>query len=236
MSSTAFSVVPRAIVIVLVTLAAASALAAARTIPPHEHRGIIPAYRGAPPSIRLTAEEKVALEHDEPVYRIEEVDGNVHAVAIFPVNASGECVWSLLLDFSAYARGVRDLLESELYRQDGHDYYVKFRYRHWLLGGYTYFVRHTYPGSSAGWGTWTLDYARRSDLDDSVGFWRVEAVSDNVERSLVFYSATVRHRGWSPWWLRRVFVKGALAETAQWVREHSEEHWMAAGKDRCVQP
>lgn len=222
-------------VLILGVLVAPSALGSAQTIPPHEHQGIIPAYQGAPPSIRLTAAEKDTLRRDQSVYRVEEVDGNVHAVAIFPVNAPPACVWSLLLDFPVYTQGILDLLESELYRRDGHDYYVKFRYRHWLLGNYTYYVRHTYPGSSAGWGTWTLDYSRRSDLHDSVGFWRVEAVAGDAARSRVFYSAIVRHRGWSPWWLRRVFAEGALSETSEWVREQSEQRWNAAGKVQCVQ-
>lgn len=223
-----------ALVLPLIVLAAPSAPGLEQTHPRHEHQGIIPAYRGAPPRIGLSAEEQNTVGRDQYVRRIEEVDGNVQAVTVFSVNAPAACVWSLLLDFPAYARGLEDMSISELYRRDGRDYYVEFRYRHWLLGSHTYFVRHTYPGSVAGWGTWTLDYDRRSDLDDSVGFWRVEPVKGNADRSNVFYSATVRYRGWAPWWIMRMFVEGTLAETADWVKAYSEERWSEAGGDRCL--
>jgi hypothetical protein len=223
-----------ALVLVSVTLAAPLVVALEQTITPHEHQGVIPAYRGAPPSIRLTAEEKEILERGQFIRRVEQLDSNVQAVTIFNVNAPTECVWSVLLDFPAYSRGLRNMLESEVYRTDGHDFYVRFRYRHWLLGNYIYFIRHTYPGSASGWGTWTLDYDHRSDLDDSVGFWRVEPVAGNATRSRVFYSAKVLYKGWAPAWLRRIFAEGALAETAAWVGKHSETRWTSAGGNQCA--
>ena len=129
-----------ALVLPLIVLAAPSAPGLEQTHPRHEHQGIIPAYRGAPPRIGLSAEEQNTVGRDQYVRRIEEVDGNVQAVTVFSVNAPAACVWSLLLDFPAYARGLEDMSISELYRRDGRDYYVEFRYRHWLLGSHTYFV------------------------------------------------------------------------------------------------
>ena len=225
---------PAALILLLAALAAPMVFATQQTVPSHGHQGIIPAYTGAPPSIRLSTGDQATLGRGESVRRVQERDGNVHALAVFTVNAPAECVWSLLLDFPAYARGLRDMSESALYRKDGRDFYVRFRYRHWLLGSYTYYVRHTYPGSAKGWGTWTLDYEHRSDLDDSVGFWRVEPVVGDGQSSRVFYSATVRYRGWAPAWLRRVFVEGALAETAAWVGKSAEARWTAAGGTQCM--
>ena len=40
--------------------------------------------------------------------------------------------------------------------------------------GIDYYIEHIIH-TDEGWVTWTLDYSRKSDLDDSVGYWRVTA-------------------------------------------------------------
>ena len=60
-----------------------------------------------------------------------------------------------------------------------------------------YFIHHTYyPELSSI--TWTLDYARESQLDESVGFWYIEEHPDTPGHTRVFYSVNVLLGNWVP--------------------------------------
>ena len=128
----------------------------------------------------------------------------------------------MLRDFPTYPDWVDGLEASEIYRQDGDDIHVTFVWRQWLIGDVTYHVRHTYPGEVAGWGTWTLDYSRRSDLDDTVGFWRVEPVDGDPDRADVVYSTRVRLRGFLLRWVADWLVEDTLQSVATGLKERAE--------------
>ncbi len=191
----------------------------------HEHEGIIPAYDGAPPKITLSALEYDVLKHGEAVHKSIDVNGMVGAVAVFRISAPPATVWSVLSEFGSYQAWVDGLVESDIYRREGNDIYVKFRYQHWLAGEYTYYIHHTFPGEQTGWGTWTLDYSRRSDLDDSVGFWRLSSVPGDPLRSDVTYFTDVRLKGWLASLTRDAMVSSALHIAAGWVKEQSERRY-----------
>ncbi len=197
----------------------------ALAIPRHEHQGIIPAFDGAPPKITLSALEYDVLEDGEAVHKSIDVNGMVAAVAVFRVSAPPTTVWSVIFEFGSYPAWVDGLVESDIYRREGDDIFVKFRYRHWLAGEYTYYIHHTYPGEKTGWGTWTLDYSRRSDLDDSVGFWRVSSVPGDPLRSDVTYVTDVRLKGWLASLTRDALARDALDTASVWVKEQSERRY-----------
>ena len=84
-----------------------------------------------------------------------------------------------------------------------------------------YFIDHTYPAGED-WGTWTLDYSRESDLDDSVGMWRVTALPDDPSKSRVEYSVDIKVSGWVPGFVRDMLVKQGLKDATSWVKEQAE--------------
>ena len=53
-----------------------------------------------------------------------------------------------------------------------------------------------------------LDYARRSDLDDTVGYWFVDSTDRSSCR--VFYSCECKLRGWVPTPVYNMLTKEAL--------------------------
>ena len=72
----------------------------------------------------------------------------------------------------------------------------------------------------------SLDYDRRSDLDDSVGYWYVQPGARNSCR--VFYSCECKLRGWVPGPVLNLLQKEALKKATTWVNEESLKEWHAA--------
>ena len=58
-----------------------------------------------------------------------------------------------------------------------------------------YYVKHRL-NREEGYVTWTLDYSRYSDLDDSTGYWYMYPSPDNPGKTRVEYTIDVRISGW----------------------------------------
>lgn len=180
-------------------------------------------YEDGPPDIGLSATDLADLASGETLIRRVRINEDDRAFAVVRVNASPTAVWSVLLDFDVYPQWVDGLESSKIYERDGSDIYVTFGYQHWLVGEVTYHVRHTYPGETAGWGTWTLDYRRRSDLDDTVGFWWVSAVTDDPDSADVAYSTRIRLGGWLERWFGDLLIEDTLRAVTGGLRSRVEE-------------
>lgn len=200
----------------VLTLAALAADANA----PHEHQGVVPAYKGAPPPVTLAAEESAKLAAGEMVLKQSRSANGGRGVAFLDVRATPATIWSRILDFGKYPQWVDNVDACEVYKRDGKNVYARF-----VLDPFgmtvEYFVKHTYD-PTAGWMTWTLDYARQSDLDDSVGYWRVTPISADPPRSRLEYSVDVRFKGWIPQFVQDSISKKGLTNAVSWVKERSE--------------
>ena len=62
-----------------------------------------------------------------------------------------------------------------------------------------------------GWMAWTLDYSRKSDVQDMIGYWRVEQVSSNPPRTRLDYSTQMKARGVPNWLVKLLTKKSAAA-------------------------
>jgi len=68
-----------------------------------------------------------------------------------------------------------------------------------------------------------LDYDRRSDLDDSVGYWYAQPTSPTSCR--IFYSCECKLRGWVPGPVYNVLTKQALKQATTWVSAEATKEW-----------
>lgn len=198
---------------------------------PHEHQGVIKPYQGAPPAVPLTAADKAKLEQGKPVMKtFEEGEAGGRGVAIFRVNAPPEVVWSVIRDFSRYPEWIDNVEKARIYHQKGDHIDVHFELS--ALGfSVEYFIAHRCGQTGdARWLTWTLDYAKQSDLDDSVGFWRVTPVEGKPDVTQVEYSVDLRVKGWVPGFIKSLLVNKGLKEATQWVRVQAEKRHAAAEK------
>ena len=188
-------------------------------------------YPGAPPRLTPAQADRLVLAHGMPVFSritLDDERGGLGAV-IFRVDAPVAVVWSVIADFGSYPLWVEGVDETEVYRTENDDIYVRFKVHHWLGGSYTYYAKHTFSTDN-GWVTWRLDYDHASDFDDSVGFWRVAPVPGDPAQSDVTYSAELLLKQRVPGFIKRRVARKGLEQTADWVRQQAQARARATGE------
>jgi hypothetical protein len=187
----------------------------------HEHQGLIKAYTGAPPAISLTRPELMKLRKGEPVLK-QQHDGDAggRGVAVFRVNADREKVMRVIMDYPNYVNWVNKLSAADTYAEAGEKVFVRFLTK--AVGiKVEWFIEHTVNWPEY-WVTWTLDYSRNSDLDDSVGYWLLKEVAGQPGVTQVEYSVDIRLKGWVPRFVKKIMVNRGLEDATSWVKVQSE--------------
>lgn len=201
----------------LLQLHAAVAADAAR---PHEHQGIVKPYIGAPPPVSLTADDEAKLAAGQMVMKQAQIGNGGHAVAFMNINAPPDRVWSRIVNYPMYPTWVDNVEVCEIYKRDGSRIFVRFVLS--VMGiGVEYFINHDYR-PDLGYLTWTLDYSRQSDLDDSVGYWRVTPLPNDPAKSRLEYSVDIRFKGWIPGFVQTYLTSKGLTNAVSWVKKQSE--------------
>ncbi len=202
------------------TLLAAAVAGGADPQKPHPHQGIVPRFEGEPPKVELSDDERGVLARGKSIVTTVPGDAGGRGMAVQDVHAPPEVVWDRIGDYRDYPRMVDEVVECEPYLEDGDDVRVRFEIR--VLGiPYVYYVRHVFR-PEAGYITWTLDYTRESDLDDSVGYWAVAPHPDRAGWSRVFYSIDMRTRGFMPGFVRGFVTRRGVKSATAWVKRESE--------------
>ena len=186
----------------------------------HPHTGVLPRVTGAPAAQVLSAAEEATLLSGAPVYRqIKYATGDGgQGVAVFDVHADADAVWKTILDFGAYPRMVDKVEKCEVYRRQNDQIFVRFVLETLDI---EYFIEHRYRPAE-GYMSWTLDYARQSDLDDSVGYWLVRPAPGHPGYTRVEYSVGLRVSGWVPSWIQDMVARTGLEQATTWLKVNSE--------------
>lgn len=209
----------------LVSSSVAGVAFAADATKPHGHKGVLKPYARPPPPLVLTDKEKARLDQGKAVMRQLEGEAGGRGMAIFRVAASPDVVWAIINDFSSYPKWIDEVKKCDTYRKEGGKIDVAFKISSFPVT-IEYFIAHDYDMANR-WGTWTLDYNRDSDLDDSVGFWRVTPVEGDPTRSMVEYSVDIKIKGWVPEFVRDLLVDKGLKQATSWVKVQSEKRQLA---------
>lgn len=186
------------------------------------HYGVLAPYADGPPPVVLSAADLGRLADGDTLLRDFRVGEDPRRLAIVRVRAPAETVWSVLRDFERYPEWVKGLTATRVYRRNRDDIYVSFDYRHWLVGDVRYHIRHTYPGTATGWGTWVLDPEHPSDLIDTVGFWRVVPVAGEAHTSDVVYSTRIVPGDWLARLVGEWFVDDTLRTVVKGLKSRAE--------------
>jgi hypothetical protein len=196
---------------------------------PHPHQGVVEPFAGRPPTLELDSEQRKRLDSGEPVLvMIEGRDGG-RGMAIQDIDASPKIVWGRIGAFDEYPRMVNHVEESEIYYAQGDDVRVRMVLSV-MTFDYEYYIQHSYRPDE-GYVTWTLDYSRESDLDDSVGYWAVIPHPSRPGWSRLFYSIDMRTRGWMPGFLRNMVAEQGLTDATGWVKREAESSASAPALD-----
>jgi ribosome-associated toxin RatA of RatAB toxin-antitoxin module len=205
----------------LLGLTLSGAVLAADATKPHEHQGKLKPYPRPPPPLKLSDKERARLDEGKPVMRQTEGEAGGRGMAIFRVNANPDVVWATINDFASYPKWIDEVKKCDVYKRDGGKIDVAFQIKSFPVT-IDYYIHHDYDMANR-WGTWTLDYTRNSDLDDSVGFWRVNPVEGKPDESIVEYSVDIAIKGWVPGFIREMLVDKGLKQATSWVKVQSEK-------------
>lgn len=204
----------------LATNLAVSPAAAADPSVPHEHQGIVKAYAGAPPPVPLSADDEAKLAAGSLVMKQAQTGNGGHAVAFQDIQATPERIWSRITNYAMYPKWVDGVVKCDVYKREGPYIWANFGLS--VMGaGVEYYIKHTYRPDQ-GYLTWTLDYTRQSDLDDSVGYWRITPISASPPVTRLEYAVDVRFKGWIPGFMQDFIAKKGLTQAVAWVKKQSE--------------
>jgi hypothetical protein len=194
---------------------------AADATKPHPHQGIIKAYNGAPDVPILLPEDLAKLDRGEAVMKQVKEGSGGRGIAVQDVHASPEIIWSKIIDFNNYPGMVENVKSCKVYETTDEHHKAGFVISAVMMS-VEYYIDHIYRPRE-GYMTWTLDYSRESDLDDSVGFWRIEPIPTKPGWTRLFYSVEVKLKGWVPGIVEDLIAKKGLPKATGWVKRESEK-------------
>jgi len=204
-------------------LALIASAKAATDSQPHYHTGKLTPYHIGPPSVLLSSRDEERLRAGRPVIQaLVADDGQTRRmIMVQDIAAPSSIVLGRIMDLNSYDRMVSGVDQCVTYasHEDSGLRTVKSTYEISAAHmKFKYFVEHTFD-PKAQCMVFRLDYDRRSDLDDTVGYWFV----DNTGRSTcrVFYSCECKLRGWVPGPVYAVMTKEALKKATVWVSHES---------------
>ncbi|CAM9117588.1 unnamed protein product [Chrysoparadoxa australica] len=189
-------------------------------------------YKPGMPDVKIGKKEESDLDKGNMVQEKIQVGRQGRAIAVQDVHAPPEYVWDRILDFNNYknmAPKVQDCYNYYTERMRNGTEIIKTRLRLNVFGvKFDNYIYHThFPAENTV--TWTLDYSKRSDLDDSVGLWHVtphpKASAEKGDWSRVYYSVSLRVPSWVPGLVISYLQKKAIREANTWVKREAEAQY-----------
>ncbi len=209
-----------AVISIILTLCSPSTVQAASADKPHGHTGIITPISSAPDAVRLTEEERQILASGKHVERHTKNETGGSGVAIQYIKASPADIWATILSYHRYKSWVKNVVHCAVYKKEGNDLYVDMQTS--ILGLKSQIFTKNTVRKDLGYMAWTLDYDRKSDVNDLVGYWRVEPVAELPGMTKLEHSNTVMIKG-VPGFLVNYMTRDALSEGTSWVKREAEK-------------
>ena len=205
--------------IVVSLIVSSPAALAASADEPHGHRGLLTPITSSPTPVVLTAAERASLEAGKYVERHSKGEDGGSGVAIQYINASPEVIWQTILNYPRYKDWVKNVVNVSVYKRDGDASMSTCRPRIWLqVAG----LHEEHRAKDRGYMAWTLDYDRKSDVSDLVGYWRVVPVDGMEGVTRLEHSNSIVLKG-VPGFLVNYMTRDALSEGTAWVKREAEK-------------
>ena len=188
---------------------------------PHPHQGTLTKYERKPPSeygLSVAGVDATRLRSGKPLLQLISLpNGFKRTASIQDVHAPADVVWSKILDLPNYDKYVDGVVSCEVYRREASGgvelVFAKYKIR---AAAFTleYFMQHEFERKANAM-TFQLDYTRKSELADTVGYWYVEELDDGWCR--VFYSTDSQIPAWIPGFMKDALVNLAAKRSTAWV-------------------
>jgi len=203
---------------------------------PHAHTGKVEPFTPGDPKIKLDGKATSILRAGKPYQTQVQTGDSGRGLVIQDVDAPTHVVWDRILDFDNYGSMVPKCFESKNYKIIDHkptkanNFLEKEIFTRMKVGfpmlKLEYFVRHFVYIQHHKALTWTLDYSKESDFDDSCGYWYIAPHPDNPEeKTRLYYSVGVSMFDWVPKFVVDFMSSKALTDATAWVKKFSEIEW-----------
>jgi ribosome-associated toxin RatA of RatAB toxin-antitoxin module len=214
-----------AFIALLFALIAPHPAVAASATEPQGHRGILTPITSAPTGVVLTPQERNQLESGKHVERHVKSDGGGSGIAVQYIRATPEQIWATILSYHRYKSWVKNVVDCSIYRREGNVIFIDMQTS--ILGFRSQIFTKNTVQKAEGYMAWTLDYDRKSDVNDLVGYWRVQPVDNQPGVTRLEHSNSISMRG-VPGFLVNYMTRDALAEGTAWVKREAEKRNQSA--------
>lgn len=194
----------------------------------HPHQGKVTPFQPGDPKVKLDKKALKILQSGKPYQTqiLSEDGASGRGLVVQDVRAPTDVVWDRILDYNHYAQMVPKTIASQNYKVEDHRGGSQTIYTQMKVGfpmiKLTFYVKHQYEPKLHSL-TWTLDYSKKSDFDDSCGYWYVVPHPDNpAEWTRVYYSVEVSMFDWVPQFVVNFMSSKALTDATGWVKKFSE--------------
>ena len=188
---------------------------------PHPHTGKVTPMKKAPNAVSLSVEQKKSLSQGNPVFmRVRTGDTRGKGVAVQYIHAPDQIVWDTILNYPKYPQWVENVTSCAVYKKSGESWFTSLISEVMFVefGVYT----HNRIRKEEGYMFWTLDYRRRSDADDLLGYWRVEQIQVDPPLTRVDHSTELLLVG-VPDFIVDYLSQDALINGTKWVKREAEK-------------
>lgn len=188
---------------------------------PHPHQGVLKPYEPGTVDMALDEDQIKRLGKGKLVrITIENEDTGGTGIGVMDIAAPPDTVWSRITGFEHYPEWVGPVKFCEVYAQSGDTTRTHVKVSGFLYS-YEYFLINVY------WPEfhqliWTLDYDRKSEFDDCVGAWFVEAHPEKEGWSRAWFSSDLKLNNPIPGFLMGWIKKKGIKDAISWVKEQSE--------------
>lgn len=205
----------------ILVLVATAGVAAAGAGGAHPHQGVVQPFTAGDPGVKLDKAAETLLGQDKPYQTQIQSSGTAgRGLVVQDVRAPTHIVWDRILDFNSYSKMVPKTMESQIYKREkagragAERIWVRMKVGFTPAPRLTFFVNHLYQPQLHSM-TWTLDYTRKSDFDDSCGYWYVIPHPQNKDWTRVYYSVEVSMFSWVPKFVVDFMSKQALTDAVR---------------------
>ena len=185
----------------------------------HPHDGVLP--DPDPARIELTPHQEVELDA-QGFLRVQADDGagGGSGVAILDVNADADVVWDEILRIEAWPEKVPNVLETEVYARDDSTLRARFVIGKGPLKAQYFYAYDLDPDAHIA--TFRLDYAKKSDMHDAAGHWRVDPHPRDPTKVRVQYGVRIAVDTWLPASVKDKLATTGLKSSTYWLKAAAE--------------